>query len=130
MGISGVSRACAGLAVRKRRGVRKRCGAGSIAYTPGVPDTTAHASPGVFITLVGPDGSGKSSLVLRLAAFLGEGDCDVVTTREPGSTPFGERVRRPFLGFNADEPARALARVADRAPSLAQALHWTAVAGR
>jgi dTMP kinase len=52
---------------------------------------------GVFITLEGPDGSGKSSLLRRLAARLEAAGCDVVATREPGSTPLGEAVRRLVL---------------------------------
>ena len=55
------------------------------------------APRGVFITLEGPDGSGKSSLLPRLAAVLRARGCDVVTTREPGSTPFGEQIRRLVL---------------------------------
>jgi dTMP kinase len=51
----------------------------------------------VFITLEGPDGSGKSSLMPRLAAVLRAGGCEVVTTREPGSTPLGEQIRRLVL---------------------------------
>jgi dTMP kinase len=54
-------------------------------------------SRGVFITLEGPDGSGKSSLLPRLAASLATRGLDVVTTREPGSTPLGERIRRLVL---------------------------------
>ena len=49
------------------------------------------------MTLEGPDGSGKSSLLRRLAAALGATGCDVVATREPGSTPLGEQVRRLVL---------------------------------
>ena len=52
---------------------------------------------GVFITLEGPDGSGKSSLLPRLAAELHARGCDVVATREPGSTPLGERIRSLVL---------------------------------
>lgn len=51
----------------------------------------------MFITLEGPDGSGKSSLLRRLAAALAEGGCDVVATREPGSTPLGEQMRKLVL---------------------------------
>jgi dTMP kinase len=51
----------------------------------------------VFITLEGPDGSGKSSLMPRLADALRVGGCEVVTTREPGSTPLGEQIRRLVL---------------------------------
>ncbi len=57
---------------------------------------------GVFITIEGPDGSGKSSLLPRLAAVLAVAGCEVVTTREPGSTPFGEQVRR--LVLDTDPP--------------------------
>jgi dTMP kinase len=52
---------------------------------------------GVFITLEGPDGSGKSSLLASLGAAIRDLGCDVVTTREPGSTPLGEQVRRLVL---------------------------------
>ncbi len=52
---------------------------------------------GLFITLEGPDGSGKSSLLPRLAARLAPGGCEIVTTREPGSTPLGERIRSLLL---------------------------------
>ena len=60
-----------------------------------MPDRPAQ--PGLFITLEGPDGSGKSSLLPRLAAVLRSGGCEVVATREPGSTPFGELMRRMVL---------------------------------
>ena len=62
-----------------------------------MPNTESPAGSGVFITLEGPDGSGKSSLLPRLAAALRDAGCDVVATREPGSTPFGELVRRMVL---------------------------------
>jgi dTMP kinase len=62
----------------------------------------ADSTRGVFITLEGPDGSGKSSLLPRLAAVLAAGGCGVVTTREPGSTPFGELMRR--LVLDTDPP--------------------------
>jgi dTMP kinase len=58
--------------------------------------------PGLFITLEGPDGSGKSSLMPRLAAVLAAGGCEVVTTREPGSTPLGDQMRR--LVLDTDPP--------------------------
>ena len=58
---------------------------------------TSIVPRGVFITLEGPDGSGKSSLLPRLAAVLRAGGCEVVTTREPGSTPLGEEIRRLVL---------------------------------
>lgn len=61
-------------------------------------DVSKPVTPGgVFITLEGPDGSGKSSLQRRLAEALRRGGCEVVTTREPGSTPLGEQIRRLVL---------------------------------
>ncbi len=56
----------------------------------------------MFITLEGPDGSGKSSLMPRLAAALAFDGCEVVSTREPGSTPLGEQMRR--LVLDTDPP--------------------------
>lgn len=91
-----------------------------------MPETAAHAPAGVFITLEGPDGSGKSSLLPRLAGALREGGCEVVTTREPGSTPFGEQVRR--LVLDTDPPidrtgrADALLFAASRAQHVAEVI--------
>lgn len=63
--------------------------------TPSSTPGQQHRGP--FITLEGPDGSGKSSLLPRLAARLRARGLDVVTTREPGSTPLGERIRAILL---------------------------------
>lgn len=52
---------------------------------------------GVLITFEGIEGCGKSTQAGRLKAFLeGEGR-EVVTTREPGGTGLGERVRDILL---------------------------------
>jgi dTMP kinase len=51
------------------------------------------AAPGRFITLEGPDGSGKTSHATRLADALRERGMDVLLTREPGGTQLGERLR-------------------------------------
>lgn len=48
---------------------------------------------GRFITLEGPDGSGKTSQAARLAAGLRAVGHDVVLTREPGGTVVGDRIR-------------------------------------
>jgi dTMP kinase len=47
----------------------------------------------VFITLEGPEGSGKSSQIPLLADFLRQQGHRVLTTREPGGTPIGDQVR-------------------------------------
>ncbi len=51
----------------------------------------------MFITLEGPDGSGKSTQVQPLAEFLrGEG-YTVFTTREPGGTTISDQVREVLM---------------------------------
>ena len=50
-------------------------------------------SAGVFITFEGPEGSGKSTHLRRLAERLRAEGRTVLTTREPGGTPVGEAVR-------------------------------------
>jgi len=69
-----------------------------LTYTRTVDEGREPGSlPGLFITLEGPDGSGKSSLQARLVEAIRLAGCDVVATREPGSTPLGEQVRRLVL---------------------------------
>ncbi len=48
---------------------------------------------GLFITLEGPDGSGKTSHVQPLADYIKSLGYDVRTTREPGGTLIGDQVR-------------------------------------
>nr|WP_263011476.1 dTMP kinase [Pseudomonas asiatica] len=52
---------------------------------------------GLFITLEGPEGAGKSTNRDYLAARLCEQGLDVVLTREPGGTPLAEKVRELLL---------------------------------
>ncbi len=47
----------------------------------------------MFITLEGPEGSGKTSQMPLLAEYLRQQGFLVLTTREPGGTPIGEQVR-------------------------------------
>jgi len=80
---------------------------------------------GLFITLEGPEGAGKSTNREYLAQRLREHGLDVVLTREPGGTPLAERVRELLLA-PADEPMASdtelLLVFAARAQHLAQVI--------
>ena len=52
---------------------------------------------GLFITLEGPEGAGKSTNREYLAEGLRAAGIDVVLTREPGGTPLAERIRELLL---------------------------------
>lgn len=52
---------------------------------------------GLFITLEGPEGAGKSTNRDFIAERLREAGLDVQLTREPGGTPLAERIRELLL---------------------------------
>lgn len=52
---------------------------------------------GLFITLEGPEGAGKSTNREYLAERLRSHGVEVVLTREPGGTPLAERIRELLL---------------------------------
>ncbi|HEV8697743.1 MAG TPA: dTMP kinase [Candidatus Limnocylindrales bacterium] len=57
----------------------------------------AASERGVFITIDGPEGGGKTTQAKRLAAFLSSRLPSVHLTREPGGTWLGERLREVLL---------------------------------
>ena len=61
---------------------------------------------GLFITLEGPEGAGKSTNRDYLAACLKAHGVEVLLTREPGGTPLAERIRDLLLA-PSDEPMAA-----------------------
>jgi dTMP kinase len=56
---------------------------------------------GKFITLEGIDGAGKSTHLARLGDFLRRRGLAVTTTREPGGTALGEKLRELLLERDA-----------------------------
>src|SRR2546430_10697070 len=62
---------------------------------------TAGKRGGFFVSFEGPEGSGKSTQIHRLAASLAEQGHAVWTTREPGGTRAGEMIRPILLGPQA-----------------------------
>jgi dTMP kinase len=60
---------------------------------------------GLFITLEGPEGAGKSTNREYLAERLREQGIEVLLTREPGGTPLAERIRELLLAPSAEAMA-------------------------
>lgn len=52
---------------------------------------------GLFITIEGPDGSGKTTQIKRIEDFLFSRGVETLTTREPGGTNIGEKIRSIIL---------------------------------
>lgn len=80
---------------------------------------------GLFMTLEGPEGAGKSTNRDYLAERLRAAGVEVVLTREPGGTPLAERIREVLLtpGDEAMNPDTELLLVfAARAQHLAQVI--------
>src|SRR3954464_7993655 len=57
-----------------------------------------------FLVFEGLDGSGKSTLIERLAEELKRRGLDLILTREPGGTPLAEDIRKILLRTDAEVP--------------------------
>jgi dTMP kinase len=94
----------------------------------------SNQSPlGKFITFEGLDGCGKSTQLEKLAAVLRAEGIDVLTTREPGGTEIGERIRAVLLDSRTaglDPWAELALMFASRAQQLAQVTRPTLSEGR
>ncbi len=53
----------------------------------------------MFITLEGPEGSGKTSQIPALTEYLRQLGHDVLTTREPGGTPISDQIRGVLINM-------------------------------
>lgn len=87
---------------------------------------------GVFITFEGIDGCGKSTQLRLLASELRVRGLDVVTTREPGGTTLGQRLRGVLLDVkeHVDPLAELLVFAADRAHHVRTLLRPALAAGK
>ncbi len=75
--------------------------AAAVRYTRRV-ETGTTPRRGCFVTLEGPDGSGKSAQAERLRAAGVAAGVDTVLVREPGATITGERVRAILMDAGPD----------------------------
>ena len=84
--------------------------------------TTNTSKKGLFITVEGVDGAGKSSHLAWLSDALKAQNRNVVLTREPGGTALGERLRDMLLHEAMDLETETLLMFAARREHLAQVI--------
>ncbi len=84
---------------------------------------TAPGAGGAFITFEGPDGSGKTTQLRLLAAWLRNVGHEPVLLRQPGSTPLGEEIRAMLLDSAAGSGVAPLTELALMFADRAQSIH-------
>lgn len=77
---------------------------------------------GLFITLEGMDGAGKSTHIPTILQLLAGRGREVVSTREPGGTPLGETLRELLLHQEMHVDTESLLMFAARAEHLQQVI--------
>ena len=89
-------------------------------------------SAGLFITLEGVEGSGKTTQAAILADALRARGLVVMVTREPGGTRVGQAIRAIFLdaAFALEPAAELLLVLADRAQHVREQLRPALAAGQ
>jgi len=83
----------------------------------------------MFITLEGPEGSGKTSVMKEVIARLRKEGFVIEETREPGGTPIAEQIRQVILqkeNTKLDSRAEALLLAASRRQNLVEKI-WPAL---
>ncbi len=88
---------------------------------------------GLFITMEGPDGSGKSTQIELLSNYLREKGYDIVITRDPGGNRINEDIRRILLNKEYTEIAyttEALLYASARAQLVAEIIRPAIEAGK
>ena len=86
----------------------------------------------LFITFEGPDGSGKTTQIERVAKWLEQLNYNIVCTREPGGTKSAEKIRQivldPCLPIKAE--AETLLYLAARAEHVEKVIAPALLAGK
>ena len=88
---------------------------------------------GLFISIEGPDGSGKSTQIENIKKFFEDKNIEIVFTREPGGTAIGERIREIILdnSFKEMDPmTEAMLYAASRAQHVVQVIGPALEAGK
>ena len=88
---------------------------------------------GLFISLEGIDGSGKTSQCKLLKKYLDKKNISSLIVREPGSTPIGEKIRKIIIDKNNKEMSyhtEALLYAAARAQLVEQEIKPAILAGK
>ncbi|MHC5226590.1 dTMP kinase [Ignatzschineria sp. LJL83] len=80
--------------------------------------TDTCSNQGCFITFEGTEGAGKTTQIERVQSYLQEKGFEVVTTREPGGTLLGEKIRNLLLNDDMTEMAELLLMFSARAEHL------------
>jgi dTMP kinase len=89
--------------------------------------------PGFFVVFEGGEGAGKTTQLEAFVEWLRARGHDVVTSREPGGTPVGEKVRDLLLDPTAkgmDPRTETLLYAADRAQHVAELIRPSLDAGK
>ena len=75
---------------------------------------------GLFITLEGADGCGKTTQLNLLKEYLTSRGYEIVVTREPGGKGLGEKLREILLNYGGEVSDRceAFLYLADRAQNI------------
>lgn len=93
---------------------------------------TAREKTGIFITLEGPEGAGKTTQLKLLSKYLQDEGIEHVITRDPGGTSLGKPIRRILL--NAESVVSPVAELllyeADRAQNVAEIIVPALEAGK
>jgi dTMP kinase len=88
---------------------------------------------GLFITLEGLDGSGKTTQIKRLALWMQMRNLSPVVTRQPGGTSTGDRIRALLLetGSSQVAPMTEMALMfADRAQAITEVIEPALASGK